>query len=283
MYDALGELPCRHEPGKLPEARLQNSRPFRLADTLALTFAAAIVASFELLHHAEFPPDEKRFLSALAITTVFALLAWFAGGVNLSGALAGSAVAFIMAVRDLRMFLALLMVFVVTLAATRVGYRRKQELRTAEPAGGRTAAQAMANLGVAALVVAIAHAGWPVLALAALAEAAADTGSSEIGMAFPGKTVLITTLKPVPPGTDGGISVFGTLAAVVSAGAVALVAVVTRLVPGRAAVPIIAAGFFGTVIDSLLGAVFERRGKLDNDLVNLFSTIATVGMAWLLT
>src|SRR5215472_8094082 len=102
-------------------------------------------------------------------------------------------------------------------------------------------------------------------------------------MAFPGKTVLITTLKPVPPGTDGGISVFGTLAAVVSAGAVALVAVVTRLVPGRAAVPIIAAGFFGTVIDSLLGAVFERRGKLDNDLVNLFSTIATVGMAWLLT
>ena len=191
------------------EERLQKSRPFRIADVLALAFAAAILAVFELLHHGEFPPAGPRFLTALAITAGFALLAWFAGGVNLGGALAGSAVAFIMAVRDLRMFLALLVVFAVTLAATRVGYARKQQLRTAEPAGGRTAAQAMANLGIAALVVAIAPAGWPLLALAALAEAAADTGSSEIGMAFPGKTLLVTTFKPVPAGTDGGISLSG--------------------------------------------------------------------------
>jgi uncharacterized protein (TIGR00297 family) len=283
VYDALEELPCRHwRIGKPRRQRLQNSRPFRLADTLALAFATAIVIVFELLHHAEFPPAEKRFLLALAITTVFALLAWFAGGVNLSGALAGSAVAFIMAVRDLRMFLALLMVFVVTLAATRVGYARKQQLRTAEPSGGRTAGQAMANLGVAALIVAIAPASWPVLALAALAEAAADTASSEIGMAFPGKTILITTLKPVPPGTDGGISLVGTVAAVFGAAAVALVAVISRMVPASGALPIIAAGFLGTLVDSLLGAVFERRGQLDNDLVNLFSTAATAGAAWLL-
>ena len=127
-------------------------------------FAAVILFVFAWLHHAEFPPGGRRFLSALAITAGFAVLAWFAGGVNFSGAIAGSAVAFIMAVRDLRMFLALLIVFAVTLIATRVGYARKQQLRTAEPPGGRTAAQAMANLGIAALVVAIAGAGWPVLA-----------------------------------------------------------------------------------------------------------------------
>jgi uncharacterized membrane protein len=34
------------------------------------------------------------------------------------------------------------------------------------------------------------------------------------------------------------------------------------------------------VIDSLLGAIFERRGWLDNDLVNLLSTAAAVAMAW---
>ena len=34
------------------------------------------------------------------------------------------------------------------------------------------------------------------------------------------------------------------------------------------------------MIDSLLGALFERRGWLDNDLVNLFSTAAAVGVAW---
>ncbi|HVG91186.1 MAG TPA: DUF92 domain-containing protein [Alphaproteobacteria bacterium] len=247
---------------------------------LALGFAAGILAVFEWLHHAQFPPTGSRFLTALAITAGFALLAWFAGGVNLSGALAGSAVAFIMAVRDLRMFLALLVVFAVTLVATRVGYARKQQLRTAEPAGGRTAAQAMANLGIAALVVAVAGKAWPVLALAALAEAAGDTSSSEIGMAFPGKTWMITTFKPVPAGTDGGISLFGTIAALLGAASVAVAAVTTGLVPPGQTTIIILAGFFGTIVDSLLGAVFERRGWLDNDLVNLFSTAAAVGMAW---
>jgi uncharacterized protein (TIGR00297 family) len=241
-----------------------------------------ILAVFASLHHAEFPLGGHRFLTALAITAGFAVLAWFAGGVNFSGALAGSAVAFIMAVRDLRMFLALLIVFAVTLVATRVGYARKQQLRTAEPAGGRTAAQAMANLGIAALVVAVAGAGWPVLALAALAEAAADTSSSEIGMAFPGKTLLVTNFKPVPTGTDGGISLFGTIAAFAGAASVAVAAIVTGLVPVRAITVIVLAGFFGTVVDSLLGAVFERRGWLDNDLVNLLSTAAAVGAAYAL-
>jgi uncharacterized protein (TIGR00297 family) len=263
------------------EERLPEPRSFRPPDILALAFAAMILVVFELLHHAEFPPTGRRFLTALAITAGFAVLAWFAGGVNFSGALAGSTVAFILAVRDLRMFLALLIVFAVTLAATRVGYARKQQLRTAQ-AGGRTAAQAMANLGIAALVVAVAPAGWPVLALAALAEAAADTSSSEIGMAFPGKTFLITTFKTVPAGIDGGISLLGTIAALAGAAAVAAAAVLSEIVPAGAAVVIIGAGFFGTVVDSLLGAVFERRGWLDNDLVNLLSTASAVGAAWVM-
>jgi uncharacterized protein (TIGR00297 family) len=267
--------------GLATEERLPEPRSFKTADVLALAFAATILVVFELLHHAEFPPTGRRFLTALAITAGFAVLAWFAGGVNFSGALAGSAVAFIMAVRDLRMFLALLIVFAVTLAATRVGYARKQQLRTAQ-AGGRTAAQAMANLGIAALVVAVAPAGWPVLALAALAEAAADTSSSEIGMAFPGKTFLITTFKSIPAGIDGGISLLGTLAAWAGAAAVAAAAVLSELVPSGQAVAIIGAGFFGTVVDSLLGAIFERRGWLDNDLVNLLSTASAVGAAWVL-
>ncbi len=237
---------------------------------------------FELLHYAEFPPTGRRFLTAMAITAGFALLAWFAGGVNLSGALAGSAVAFIMAIRDLRMFLALLVVFAVTLVATRVGHARKQQLRTAEPAGGRTAAQAVANLGIAALVVAIAPAEWPVLALAALAEAAADTSSSEIGMAFPGKTVLITSFKPAPPGTDGGISLLGTIAAFIGAAMVAASVLLSGLVTLRQAAVIVLAGFLGAMVDSLLGSLFERRGWLDNDLVNLLSTATATGVAWIL-
>jgi len=47
---------------------------------------------------------------------------------------------------------------------------------------------------------------------------------------------------------------------------------------------VILAGFFGTIIDSLLGAIFERRGLLDNNLVNLLSTCGSsrngVGLGW---
>jgi uncharacterized protein (TIGR00297 family) len=272
-------LACRQPRSSAGRNALPKTRSFSVSDLLALGFAAAILAVFGSLHHSEFPLGGHRFLTALAITAGFAVLAWFAGGVNFSGALAGSAVAFIMAVRDLRMFLALLIVFAVTLVATRVGYTRKQQLRTAEPPGGRTAAQAMANLGIAALVVAVAAKAWPVLALAALAEAAGDTSSSEIGMAFPGKTWMITTFQPVPAGTDGGMSLFGTIAALLGAASVAVAAVATGLVPFSQLATIILAGFFGTVIDSLLGALFERRGWLDNDLVNLLSTAAAVGMA----
>lgn len=269
---------------------LPKSRSFRVSDLLALGFAAAILVVFEWLHYAEFPLGGRRFLTALAITAGFALMAWFAGGVNVSGALAGSAVAFIMAVRDLRMFLALLVVFAVTLVATRVGHAHKVQLRTAEPPGGRTASQAMANLGMAALVVAVAGKAWPVLALAALAEAAGDTSSSEIGMAFAGnsflgnsfarKTWMITTFKPVPAGTDGGLSLFGTIAALLGAASVALAAVVTGLASPGQIVIVILAGFLGTLVDSLLGAIFERRGWLDNNLVNLLSTASAVGIAW---
>ena len=61
---------------------LPRPRSFRISDLLALGFAAVILAVFEWLHHAEFPPSGSRFLTALAITAGFAVLAWFAGGVN---------------------------------------------------------------------------------------------------------------------------------------------------------------------------------------------------------
>ena len=42
---------------------------------------------------------------------------------------------------------------------------------------------------------------------------------------------MITNFKPVTPGTDGGISLFGTIAALLGAASVAVAAVATGLVP----------------------------------------------------
>jgi uncharacterized protein (TIGR00297 family) len=99
-------------------------------------------------------------------------------------------------------------------------------------------------------------------------------------MAFPGKTVLVTNFKPIPPGTDGGISLYGTLAAYVGAITVAAAALLSGLVTPKQAAVIVLAGFLGTMVDSLLGSLFERKGWLNNDLVNLLSTAAAAGLAW---
>ena len=251
------------------------------SDTVALAAAAALVTVFLSLGRPVLAPATSHLLPALGITAAFALLAWYARGVNFTGALAGSAVAFVLAARELRMFCLLLAVFAITQGATRLGSERKRQLRTAERADGRSASQVMANLGVAGLAAALAPAGWPVLALAALAEAAADTASSEIGMAYPGRTVLITSWKRVPAGIDGGISLLGTAAALAAAAVIALASRALGLASFRQSAVVTFAGLAGTLVDSLLGALLERRGWLSNDLVNLLSTAAAVAIAWI--
>ncbi len=261
--------------------RLLRSRQSRAANAVALVFAAGLVVLFLWLHALGSPVPHERLALALGITAVFALAGWLAHGVTASGAWAGASVAFVLAATDLRLLGVLVVVFAVTFAATRLGSPRKEELRVAEPRSGRSASQVMANLGVAGLIVAAAPAGWRLLALAALAEAVADTSSSETGQGFPGKTVLITTWKPVPVGLDGGISLNGTAAAIVAAVIVGMTARLTGLASNRQTAIIIGSGILGMLMDSVLGAVFERRGYLNNDLVNLFGTAAAAGIAWL--
>lgn len=187
-----------------------------------------------------------------------------------------------------------LAVFLLAFAATRAGRAKKEQLGIAERRMGRSAAQVAANLGVAALVTNRLLEGWAgthgwgthaggvlfVLALAALAEAAADTVSSELGQVFGGRPRMITTLRPVEPGRDGAISVAGTLAgavaAVVVAGAGALA------VSGGISMFWVAtvAGVAGLVFDSLLGATLEQAGMLNNDAVNFLSTVFAAVVAW---
>lgn len=115
--------------------------------------------------------------------------------------------------------------------------------------------------------------------LAALAEAAADTASSEIGQVFGGRPRMITSLRQVEPGRDGAVSLAGTLVGVVAAGIVA--AAGTLAFQGGLAMFWIscAGGVFGLLFDSLLGATLEEHGWLNNDGVNFLSTMSAAGFA----
>jgi uncharacterized protein (TIGR00297 family) len=168
----------------------------------------------------------------------------------------------------------LALLFVLTFAATRFGRRRKLALGLTDrrERRGRQASQVMANLGVAGYLGMASDTALFAGALAVLAEATADTVSSELGQVFGGRTIFITTGKIVPPGTDGAISLAGTACGVLSAGLIAALAACLEAVPPRLAVVVFVSGTAGLLFDSLLGATLERWGWLGNDWVNFAST-----------
>lgn len=130
--------------------------------------------------------------------------------------------------------------------------------------------------------------------LSALSVAGADTLASEIGV-LSRRTVLITDGKPVPPGTDGGVSVLGQLCALGAAAYTAIVGWIVlsylagffNLIPSMPQAPVyllipIAIGFLGCQIDSVIGATLERRGILNKKTNNLISTVFGAVLAYLL-
>ena len=229
-----------------------------------------------------------HFWPATVITVGFGVLARLLRAVDLSGAIAGVIVTWVLFVAaGPGAFAAVAAVFVLAFLTTRLGYHHKQFLGTAERRGGRTASQVLANLGAAAacgvlFIVASRPELWLLALSAALAEAAADTVSSEYGQASGGTAYMITTWEVVPAGTDGGISLPGTLAGLAASVLLSLVCAAVGLVSRRWMAITFAAGILGMFADSYLGAWLERRRRLTNDQVNFLSTVIAAALALLL-
>jgi len=226
----------------------------------------------------------RNLLLFAVLSVVFAGFGRAVRGVTTSGAITGAIVCFaLLLATGFGGFAALLTVFLVTWASTRFGYVKKQRLGTAEAQSGRNASQVAANLGTAALcaigLVVLPNQRWLVAIAAALAEAAADTVSSEIGQAIGGEPRLVTSWKRVAPGTNGAVTLFGSLAGAMAAAAVALVCYGTALFGSRSALVCAMAGISGMVADSFFGATVERRELLGNNGVNFISTAIAAAVA----
>jgi uncharacterized protein (TIGR00297 family) len=240
---------------------------------------------------------------ALSLSILLGLVAWKLRSATAGAALAGAAICASLMFATVSFpyapwktaLVPVVVLLVMTSLSTRMGRKYKESLGTAESKRGRAASQVAANLGVAAIVSNLLVQSWLiengwvhnrtaptvifVLGLAALAEAAADTVSSELGQVLSGHPRMITTLRRAEPGTDGAISPGGTLAGIVAAGLVAAAGAWATNGGWLTLNLSWSAGVFGLFFDSLLGATLERRGWLNNDAVNFLSTASASGFA----
>lgn len=242
-------------------------------------------------------------MQAVGLSAALGVLAWAVRSATPAGALTGAvlnaSLMFTMLFPPLKPWnsglVPVLVVLLLTSFATRFGRRRKERLGIAERRQGRGAAQVAANLGMAALVMdttvqsGLVDSHWLAgstftsifaLGLAALAEAAADTVSSEIGQVLGGTPRMITTLGRAEPGTDGAITLAGSLSGTLAAGVVAGAGCIALHCEIGVLLVSWAGGVFGLFFDSLLGATLERVKWLNNDAVNFLSTVSAVACAW---
>lgn len=134
----------------------------------------------------------------------------------------------------------------------------------------RTWRQVVANGGPASVLAALSLTfdSPPLLVASAatIAAATADTWATEIGRRSGAVPRSVTTLRPVPIGTSGAISAPGTIASLIGAAFIALLAVLIApltplsLPPSQTTlIAISLAGAAGSLVDTLLGASVQAR------------------------
>lgn len=176
-------------------------------------------------------------------------------------------------------------------AVTRVGMTEKEAQGIAEKRAG---ARGPENVWGSALVGTICAITTlmvkpelvPLFTLAyvsSLSTKLSDTTASEIGKAYGKRTFLITTLQPVPKGTEGAISLEGTLAGAIASIAIAVVGALVGLISWLGVVYCAIAAFIATNLESLIGATLQSKYTwLSNELVNVINTLIGAIVAVLL-
>lgn len=261
--------------------------------TVSLVFWLINYTGAWLTGEMETPPcSSVRWIVAVTVPIMIAHHGLRRNSLDLSGALSGLVIGFVLTLASWR-FLAMLLTFFITSSkATRFMAHKKRKLESDYKEGGqRNWRQVLCNGGAACQAACLYlvecgcterpinfhtdyHSSILVIAvLGALSAANADTWASELGTVLTSSSPrLITTLKTVPKGTNGGVSLVGLLASVLGGAAIGVSCLFCQLLlMGRWQLrnqppqwPLVtvamATGLLGSLIDSLLGATLQYSG-----------------------
>ena len=190
-------------------------------------------------------------------------------------------------------YLVVLFYFLAGSAVTKVGMAEKEAAGIAEKRSGARgpenvwgSAASSTLCALATLVVPLPY--RPLLLLgyvSGFSTKLSDTTASEIGKAYGNRTFLITTLSPVPRGTEGAVSLEGTLAGLMASIVLAVVAWMVGLLSPLGVVWCIIAALIATNLESVIGATVQSQFSwLTNEVVNgintLIGAVAAMGLSW---
>lgn len=181
-------------------------------------------------------------------------------------------------------YLVILSYLIVGSGVTRIGKEIKEAKGIAEKRDGARGPENLWGSAATGAICAIGQAIapnplWLIGYVASLSTKLSDTTASEIGKAYGKTTFLITTFKPVPAGTEGAVSLEGTMGGVLGSLIMAVIGWGVGLLDSPWQILWCAiAAFIATNIESLIGATLqEKYDWLTNELVNGINT--TIGAA----
>ncbi|MDR0980631.1 MAG: DUF92 domain-containing protein [Methanocalculaceae archaeon] len=238
-----------------------------------------VAMTIPLFFDLEFTYDAIMLALAVVICAGFAYFAYREKTVDASGVFAAVLFGIILITfAGVPWFLVVISFFILGSFFTKYRYAEKVFLGVEQGKSGRRGymnvfANALVGVAGAILFGITGNEIFAALFLGCIATATADTLASEIGVTG-GTPYMITTLRPVPAGTNGGVTVLGELACLFGATIICGLAFLLEVAPWYVCLIGIAAGFFGTNMDSLIGALIENKGVIGNSGTNLLATLS---------
>lgn len=180
-----------------------------------------------------------------------------------------------------RGYAVVLLYFLAGSAVTRIGLAQKEAEGIAEKRSGQRGPENVWGSAAAGAVCALAtlfvsEPMQKVLILgyvASFSTKLSDTTASEVGKAYGKRTFLITTLQPVARGTEGAVSLEGTVAGIVASLGIAFFAWGIGSINWLGIIWCAIAALIATTIESLIGATLQSKWKwLTNEVANGINT-----------
>lgn len=157
--------------------------------------------------------------------------------------------------------------FILSSALSKISekFTDKKSVIKAEKGSQRDMGQVIANGGIPLLIILLNYffenSAWYLIFLVAIAVHTSDTWSTEGGTAFARGAYMITTFKKIKCGESGGVSLIGSIFGILGSATIIIIGNYFVTLNFKTFFSLVALGFIGNIIDSLIGATIQAKYK----------------------